>query len=246
MEPLLKKEDIVKALQKEVLSMQRGGAVALNEQSATGLGAIEEAFPGKEFPRAAVHEFISYDMGAAAATNGFMMGVAGKLMPASGVCVWVGAKRTVYPVALAQFGIAPDRVIFIDPARKKDVLWTIEEALKCEALQLVVGEVGELSFMESRRLQLAVERSSVTGFIHRKNPRTENTVACVSRWKITPATSIADDGMPGLGMPRWHVQLQKVRNGKPGSWVLEWRNGTLCYVPKTIIALPEVHTRKTG
>lgn len=226
--------------------MQRGGAATLNEQSKSGLGAIEEAFPGKEFPRAAVHEFISYDLGAAAATNGFMMGVAGKLMRESGVCVWVGAKRTVYPVALAQFGITPDRVIFIDPHRKKDALWTIEEALKCDALQLVVGEIGELSFMESRRLQLAVERSSVTGFIHRKNPRMENTVACVSKWKITPVTSIADDGMPGLGLPRWHVQLLKVRNGKPASWVLEWRNGTLYYVPKTIIALPEIHTRKTG
>ncbi len=246
MEPLLKKEDIVRTLQKEVLSMQRGGAATLNEQSKSGLGAIEDAFPGKEFPRAAVHEFISYDLGAAAATNGFMMGVAGKLMRESGVCVWVGAKRTVYPVALAQFGITPDRVIFIDPPRKKDVLWTIEEALKCDALQLVVGEIGELSFMESRRLQLAVERSSVTGFIHRKNPRMENTVACVSKWKITPVTSIADDGMPGLGLPRWHVQLLKVRNGKPASWVLEWRNGTLYYVPKTIIALPEIHTRKTG
>jgi protein ImuA len=30
------------------------------------------------------------------------------------------------------------------------------------------------------------------------------------------------DGLPGIGFPRWQVELLKVRNGKPGSWQLEW------------------------
>jgi protein ImuA len=28
--------------------------------------------------------------------------------------------------------------------------------------------------------------------------------------------------MPGVGFPRWNVNLLKVRNGKPGSWEIEW------------------------
>ena len=28
--------------------------------------------------------------------------------------------------------------------------------------------------------------------------------------------------MPGVGFPRWNVELLKVRNGKPGSWQIEW------------------------
>jgi protein ImuA len=28
--------------------------------------------------------------------------------------------------------------------------------------------------------------------------------------------------MPGLGFPRWQVELLKVRNGNPGSFILEW------------------------
>jgi protein ImuA len=28
--------------------------------------------------------------------------------------------------------------------------------------------------------------------------------------------------MPGLGFPRWQVELLKVRNGNPGTFVLEW------------------------
>jgi hypothetical protein len=28
--------------------------------------------------------------------------------------------------------------------------------------------------------------------------------------------------MPGVGFPGWNVELLKVRNGKPGSWQIEW------------------------
>ena len=38
------------------------------------------------------------------------------------------------------------------------MLWVIEEALKCEGLAAVIGEIKELSFTQSRRLQLAVEK----------------------------------------------------------------------------------------
>ena len=41
-------------------------------------------------------------------------------------------------------------------------MWAIEEALKCDGLAAVIGEMKELSFTNSRRLQLAVEKSHVT------------------------------------------------------------------------------------
>jgi protein ImuA len=139
----------------------------------------------------------------------------------------------VFPPALKVFGIEPQRIIFIDVNRPKEALWAVEEALKCEALAAVVGELSELSFTESRRLQLAVEQSKVTGFIHRYNPRSENTVACVTRWKIKPAPSSEEEGLPGLGFPRWNVELLKVRNGRPGSWQIEWSAGSFKQVNET-------------
>ena len=33
--------------------------------------------------------------------------------------------------------------------------------------------------------------------------------------------------MPGVGMPRWKVELLKVRNGVPGEWIVEWADGRL-------------------
>src|ERR1700684_950556 len=101
----------------------------------------------------------------------------------------------------------------------------MEEALKCSGLAAVVGEMPELSFTTSRRFQLAVEQSRVTGFVLRSHPRNLNTNTCVSRWKIKPLPSHAEDDLPGLGFPRWQVELQKIRNGKPGVWQVEWAAG---------------------
>jgi protein ImuA len=33
-------------------------------------------------------------------------------------------------------------------------------------------------------------------------------------------------GMPGVGFPRWTVELLKVRNGNPGTWQMEWAAGS--------------------
>jgi len=130
--------------------------------------------------------------------------------------------RSIYPPSLQAFGVQPDQVIFAELKKEKDLLWVVEESLKCEGLAAVVAEVRQISFSDSRRLQLAVEHSHVTGFLVLNNSRQLSTTASVARWHITPLPSEPENEMPGLGFPRWNVELQKVKNGKPGSWKLEW------------------------
>ncbi|MEX6687009.1 Error-prone repair protein ImuA [Danxiaibacter flavus] len=240
------KNNIIRDLEREILSLQglvkRSGTHPLD----IGLGSIENAFPNQTFPVAAMHEFISYSREEAAATNGFIGGLLGKLMHHGGACLWIGNKRTIFPAGLKNFGIDPERIIFIDLIKPKDILWTVEEALKCSALAAVVGELTELNFKESRRLQLAVEQSRVTGLLHRYNPLVENTVACVSRWKIQPMVSEAADGMPGVGWPRWNVQLQKIRNGKPGSWQVEWTSEGFSVKSRPLMRFEKFELLQTG
>jgi protein ImuA len=227
--------DIAERLQKEILSLQGFLTPVYGKRVDFGLGPIEAAFPNRIFPTGVVHEFVSTNAENAAATTGFMAGLLGKLMGQHGICLWIGIKPCIFPPALKTFGIEPDRIIFIDLSREKDVVWAVEEALRCEALAAVIGELNNISFTESRRLQLAVEQSRVTGFLHRNNPRSVNTLACVSRWQITPLVSQLEAGMPGVGHPRWHVALQKIRNGEPGEWILEWVAGGFELVtPKTL------------
>jgi protein ImuA len=245
MESQASKNDIIKQLQNEVCSLQGYKRTPGNKRMIPGFDAIEAAFPDNTFPTGVVHEFISYSAEDATSTNGFISTILGHLMQQDGHTIWVSTHRTVFPAGLKFFGVAPERVIFIDLQRPKEALWAVEEALKCGALVAVVGELGELTFTESRRLQLAVEHSRVTGFMHRYNPKIENPVACVTRWKIKPISSMLEEGMPGVGFPKWDVQLLKVRNGQPGNWQMEWSGNGFQHI-NTSFSTQLSHKRKTG
>lgn len=231
--PLLK-NGMFNRLQEDILALQGLRAPVGARKIDFGLGVMDASFPNHAFPTGAVHEFISTDPESAAATTGFMAALLGKLMGGYGICLWVGIHPMVFAAALKAFGVEPHRVIFIDLSKEKDVIWAVEEALKCESLAAVVGELREITFTESRRLQLAVEQSRVTGFLHRCNPRAVNTLACVSRWQVTPMASQLEEGMPGVGHPCWRVQLQKIRNGEPGEWKIQWTAGRFEYLSKEV------------
>jgi protein ImuA len=230
-------------LQSEILSLQ-GLRPAQNPIIDLTLGPLRNAFPNTSFPTAAIHEFITENKETAAVTTGFISGILSSLMkPTSrqaGTVMWIGTSPKIFPPALKTFGIEPDRFIFVDIKKEKDIAWAMDEALKCDALSAVVGEMQDLSFTESRRLQLAVEKSRVTGFVLRTNPRKIGTTACVSRWKITSLHSGSIDGMPGVGSPQWKVELLRIRNGKPGTWELRWENGNFSSVGKEVSKEAEI------
>lgn len=219
-----KPHEIISRLKQDILRLQ--GVVPPEETAAKiGLGPLEEAFPHGAFPPSGVHEFVSGSLEESASTSGFIGGLLSGLMAGGGVCFWISTSALLFPPALEAFGVQPDRVVFVEVARERDVLWATEEALKCEGLTAVVAELREMDFARSRRLQLAVEKSRVTGLILRSLPRVSDATACAARWHITPLPSRPADGLPGVGFPRWKVQLLKVRNGNPGCWQLEWAGG---------------------
>lgn len=227
---------VIEQLQQQIIKLQKNEAQTAEQPLQIGLGMMEDSFPGKVFAKGAVHELISNTSEEATCTSGFISVVLGKLIQNKGYCLWISTvpRRSIFPTALRAFGIDPERILFVDAGRTKDTLWAIEESLKCDVLAAVVGEISELNFNDSRRLQLAVEKSRVTGFIHRFRPKTENAVACISRWKIKPVASLPGE-TPGVGFSRWHVELLKVRNGQTGNWQVQWSPNGLEYI------LPEKH-----
>lgn len=218
------KADILAGLQADILRLQ-GFKTMQSTVLESGLGPLKYAFPNATFPLGAIHEFISLKPEETAATIGFLSGLLNILMGTNGAVLWISTSRMLYPPALKSFGLHPERFIFIDVAKERDALWALDEALKCSALTAVVGELPNLTFTHSRRLQLAVEESQVTGFILRNQPRTIGTTASISRWYIKPLPSAPIDDLPGIGFPKWNINLQRIRNGKPGTWDIQWTDG---------------------
>ena len=236
------KKKILSQLQKEIWLLQGFKPESAGSTGSVGLGAVEKVFPNGVFPKAAIHEFIITLPENAAASGGFIAGLLNALMQKGGACLWISTSRTLFPPSLKAFGIDPERIIFIDVIHEKEVLWVMEEALKCEALAAVIAEVRDINLTGSRRLQLAVERSGITGMILRKDAQKMSTTACVARWQIRPIASEPEAGMPGVGFPRWNVELLKVRNGNPGNWEVEWSAGEFNIITESqenTLSIPE-------
>jgi protein ImuA len=240
-----RKEDIIARLRKDILPLQ-GFKPVLNAAAVDVVPVpIKHAFPNDTFPLGAVHEFICNNPEDASASGGFIAGLLSTLMQNGGASLWISSSRKLFPPALRSFGIEPSAIIFLDLQKERDVMWALEEALKCDGLAAVVAEMQELSFTVSRRFQLAVEQSGVTAFILRLNPRNLNTTACISRWKITSLPSELSGDMPGVGFPCWNVELLKIRNGKPGTWPIEWIEKRFRLIP-SITSIPLEQQKKTG
>jgi len=218
------KADIITQLKKDILALQ-GFRPLLHQNQQIDLGTINYSFPHSQFPLGVNHEFLCKDHEALTSSSGFIAGILSSLLKKGGASVWISSSHTIFPPALVSFGINPAQFIFIKLRNQKEILWTIEEALKCEGLTAVVGEVSCVDLTISRRLQLATEQTGVTGFLLRTHQRILNTTACFCRWQIHSLQSETEDGLPGVGFPRLNVELLKVRNGKPGSWQVEWANG---------------------
>jgi len=203
-----------------------------------GLAPIDDALPGGGLARGALHEVAglgaALDHGAAAA-----LFIAVLLARAPGPVLWVAERADLFAPALAAAGLAPERVIQAEAGRGEDVLAALEDGLRHPALLAGVGEIsGRLALTASRRLALAASASGVTGFVLRRPWRTEDAAldapsAALTRWRVgavpsAPPFPDAPD-VPGLGPPRWRVELWRARGGVlggiPASFIVEGCDG---------------------
>ena len=237
------KRDLIAKLQNDILLLQGFKPASIAEHQ-LGLGPIESAFPNAVFPTGAIHEFICSTPECAAASQGFIAGILKILMRENGYCLYISRNRNLFPTALHTYGVQPHQIIFVDLERERDILWAMEEGLKCKQLTAVITELRDITFAQSRRLQLAVAQSHVTGFLLRTSSERIAPSTCVARWKVSPLESEQRDGLPGVGFPRWQVDLLRVKNGNAGSWQTEWAADH--YAFPTTEAENTLHHRQIG
>lgn len=184
---------------------------------------------------AAVHEIKPDTCGGAARAFALALAVrrlaAGDRM-ARGLVVWcetrAGSREhgALYGLGLEIFGLGLERLLLVEPAHARDVLWAMEEALGSGALALVAGQIDEAGLTPARRLALAAARGG-TPCLLLTHPRTAPAASTATRWRIGARPSAPHPLDPAApGAPRWHVGLERCRAAPPGvtdqSFVLEW------------------------
>jgi protein ImuA len=198
-----------------------------------GEAAIDRALPGGGLKRGAVHEILGTggDEEDGAAAAGFAAGILARL--GSGPILWCLRRPDLYGPGLRAHGLDPARLVLVTARRDDDILWAVEEGVRVPGLAAVVGEIGRLPMIAGRRLQLAAERSGVTALLLRRwrsgdeaALERERPSAALTRWRIAALPSIDIAGEPGIGRPRWRVELSRVRGGVPALWEVEVADAT--------------------
>ena len=201
-----------------------------------GVVAIDRVLPGGGLARGVLHEILGMggdeEDGALAAA--FAAGILGRLTrTGDGTVLWCLPRPDLYGPSLAAHGLDPARLVLVRAPRDAEILWAMEEGLRAPGIAAVIGEVGSLPTVASRRLQLAAERSRVTAFLLRRwrdgaQAARERALpnAAVTRWRITALPSQPLPGEPGVGRPRWRVELLRCRGGEPACWEVEEANAT--------------------
>jgi protein ImuA len=249
--------NLVSELRERVRRIERSPAMA-HGVLPFGVAALDRALPGGGLTRGALHEILGAggdeEDGALAAA--FAAHILGRLTrpPTSpspsltrpgpslsapgggegrgevGVVLWCLPRPDLYGPGIAAHGLDSGRVVLVRASRDAEILWAMEEGLRAPGIVAVVGEVGSLPMVASRRLQLAAERSGITAFLLRRwreggQAARERALpnAAVTRWRIAalPSRPLRDE--PGVGHPRWRVELLRCRGGEPASWEMAAR-----------------------
>jgi protein ImuA len=207
--------------------IQRLGTVSVRAHAVLpfGVTTIDQHLPQGGLALGCLHEVAGGGEGAihGAATALFAAGVAART---TGKVLWCVTKADLFAPALAQVGLPPDRVIYVEAGDEKTVLACFEEGLRHGGLGAVVGEVARLSMTASRRLQLAAESSGSIGLaIRRWRRQTEASdfgqpTASATRWRVTAMPSSALP-VPGVGRARWHLELIRCRAGECADFDVE-------------------------
>ncbi|MGB8291597.1 MAG: ImuA family protein [Rhizobium ruizarguesonis] len=203
---------------RERISALEGGVAKRRECLPFGVPDIDKVLPGGGLAFGALHEFAGGGSGTVdgAAPALFVAGVAART---KGKVVWCLTRPDLFAPSLAQAGLHPDRIVFVESDADEDVLANMEEALSYGKLGAVVGEVVRLPMTASRRLQLAAEKSGTIGLVVRRWRRqTEandfgNPTAAVTRWRVSVMPS-EEMPVPGVGRARWLLELMRSRAGE--------------------------------
>jgi protein ImuA len=184
------------------------------------------------------------------ATSGFALAVAARSSGDRRQVLWIATDYAAgegggpYGPGLDLFGLAAARLLVLRVSKPVDVLWAMEEALRCRALACVVAEItgeGEAADLTAtRRLALAAReggsaRNSGLGLLIRHR-MTSMPSAAVTRWEIAAALS-QPDAYGGIGRARFDLSLRKNRRGPSGRWIIEWDHHERAFQPAVSVSV---------
>jgi protein ImuA len=190
-----------------------------------GVAEMDARLPGGGLALGALHEVAGGGNGALDGAAAALF-TAGILARTAGPILWCVRDQDLFAPGLAAAGLSADRVIYVEARDEQTALACFEEGLRHGGLAGVVAEIGRLPMTASRRLQLAAETAGTPGIAIRRWRRAADAAdfgqptAAMTRWRVSVLPS-APLAVPGIGRPRWLVELIRCRAGENADFEVE-------------------------
>lgn len=157
----------------------------------TGCFALDHLLPTGGLKIDALTEWIGETDSSGASTMS-LIAAANQLKTNSLPLVVIDHDQQFYPPAAVALGIPAERMIVVRPESRSDLVWSIDQALRCDSVAAVWAPVGSwLKDHDARRFQLAAEIGNTPGLLVRP-------------------TGVR--GRPSFAEVRFHVNTQKNRS----------------------------------
>ena len=188
----------------------RGRSAARARTLPTGFAALDEGLPGGGWPHAGLIEILPTCFGAGELSLLLPALAAATRRPEARWCAWVGPPLQPFAPALAQCGVALERVLVVQTGKKKEAggksaLWAFEQTLRSGACDIALAWSRSAQPRQIRRLHLAAEHGATLGVLFRPREAARDSSPAALRVAVEPAA-------PGA-----RVTLLKSRGGARGA-----------------------------
>jgi hypothetical protein len=174
----------------------------------TGFAALDEGLPGGGWPHAGLIEILPSCFGAGELSLLLPALAAATRRPEARWCAWVAPPLQPFAPALAQCGVALERVLVVQAEKEaggKSALWAFEQTLRSGACDIALAWLSGAQPRQIRRLHLAAERGATLGVLFRPREAARDSSPAALRVAVEPTE-------PGA-----RVTLLKSRGGARGA-----------------------------
>lgn len=191
-----------------------------------GLPALDKLLPRQGLSLDSVHEIHAASALDLPAALGFLTALMVSFPETGPILIVTSAQSLtslgrLYGHGLHALGLDPGRLTFVEAQKDAEAFWAIEETLRSGAARIVVGLIAQsLDLKKSQRLSLAA-RDARRPLLLARPPKASVASAAETRWRIGAAPAHREPSGALAGW-RWHVALERCRNGSTGEFELEW------------------------
>ena len=213
------KLDQLRAQVQRIESRGRGGEPDTEPRFSAGGAVLDAMLPHRGLRQGTIVQWVG-DVGgngAASLATIAAAGVAQSEVSGGKPLVVFDFGKNFYPPAAISLGVPADRMVIVSKKKhhtNADMVWAIDQALRCDAVAAVWAELGPwLNDRDARRFQLAAEAGGTVGlFVRPAEVRGRPSFSDVS-WHV----SSIQDPTCGSANRRLRVEIDRCRGGVEGA-----------------------------